>query len=68
LDDRSIPLATTLHSLAINAGRPRCSISPLACLLAAIVVDVFEVKGVDVAWEISISVMLATIDAVVEKR
>jgi len=52
LDNRSISLTTRLYSVAINA-RGSCSREPsLTSLLSAIVVDIFDVERVDMAWEI----------------
>jgi len=62
LNDRSISLTTRLYSLTVNTWCTSGSESALTCLLLAIVVDVFEVESVDVAWDVSAILLVAALD------
>jgi len=53
LDDRSIAAATGLYSVAIDTWGVSSGETALAGLLTTIVIDVFEVEGVNVAWDIA---------------
>lgn len=46
-------MAARLDAIAVDAWSARCSEASFAGLFAAVIVDVFEVEGVDVAWDIS---------------
>jgi len=62
LNNSPISLTTGLYSLTVNTWRTSCSKAALACLFLAIVVDVFEVESVDVAWDVSVNLLTAALD------
>jgi len=54
LNHSTVTMTTTLHPFAVDARGARCSEAALAGRLFAFVIDVFEVEGVDVAWDVAI--------------
>lgn len=54
MDNRAIPVASSLHPLAVDARGPRCREATLSCLLPAIIVDVLQVKGVEVSRKVAV--------------
>lgn len=49
----AVAAAAALDAVAVDAGRTRCGEAALACLLPAVIVDVFEIEGVDVARDVA---------------
>jgi len=54
LGDRSVSIASGLHSLAVDTGSTSSSEAALASLVAAIEVDILKVEGVNVAGDVSV--------------
>ena len=61
LGDRSVSIASGLHSLAVHAWGASSSEAALASLVAAVEVDILEVEGVDVAGDISVDLTSAVV-------
>jgi hypothetical protein len=51
--NRAVAATARLHALAVDTRGPFCGKAALTSLLAAIVVDVFEVERVDVAGKVA---------------
>lgn len=51
--NRHCPVASILHPLAVYARCGTRVVNPSAHLVAALNVHVFNVEGVDVAWEVA---------------
>ena len=54
LSDRAVSSASTLYTLAVDTWSSGSSEATFTSLFAAIEVDVFEVEGVDVTWDVSV--------------
>jgi hypothetical protein len=54
LNDRTVTMTSALDPLAIDARSTGCCEPAFTGLLFALVIDVFEVEGVDVAWKVAI--------------
>jgi len=46
-------LPTSLHPIRVDAGCRSWVVRAHACLISTLEVDVFDVKGVDVTWEVA---------------
>lgn len=66
LGDGAISIASALHALAVDAWGTSGSEAALTSLITTIKVDVFEVEGVDVAWDISADWISAVVIAMRE--
>lgn len=51
----AVAAAAVLDVFAVDAGRVRGGEAALACLLPAVVVDILEIEGVDVAGDVAVS-------------
>lgn len=51
LDNSAVAAAALLHALAVDTGGPVCGKAAITSLFTAVVVDVFDVKCVDMAGE-----------------
>ena len=45
--------SASLHSVGVDAGRRPWVVHAHACLVSTLVVDVLDVEGVDVTWEVA---------------
>lgn len=54
MNDRTVSLTSALYAFAVDAWGAGCGEAAFARLLFALVVDVFEVEGVDVAWDVAV--------------
>ena len=57
LDDGSIPLASILYAVAVNAWRWSGRETTLACLFFTLVIDIFEIEGMNMAGDIPVSLL-----------
>lgn len=59
LDDGAVAMAAGLDAFAVYAGGTRRREAALPGLLFAVVIDIFEVEGVEVAGDVAIDARLA---------
>lgn len=52
-------MSTTLHTIAVDAWGAIGSEAALARLFATIIIDVFEVEGVDVTGDVSAAIFIS---------